>query len=118
MVFAVYMFTKFLAGTFIASKILFNLLIIKLSVYLINLGSHATFLGLINSYVHVIMYFYYFLTSFKPELKQSLWWKKHITQLQMVSSYVCIKLNAEIGPWDIRMIHRGFLKNEYKIMIF
>lgn len=30
------------------------------------------------------MYGYYFLTSFKPELKNSLWWKKHITQIQLV----------------------------------
>ncbi|XP_055636676.1 elongation of very long chain fatty acids protein AAEL008004-like [Toxorhynchites rutilus septentrionalis] len=46
-------------------------------------GSHATLLGLINSFVHVIMYFYYFLTSFRPELKNSFWWKKHITQVQL-----------------------------------
>lgn len=30
------------------------------------------------------MYSYYFLTSFKPELKYSIWWKKHITQIQLV----------------------------------
>lgn len=33
------------------------------------------------------MYTYYFLTAFKPELKQSFWWKKHITQVQLVSHY-------------------------------
>uniref|UniRef100_A0A182PR35 Elongation of very long chain fatty acids protein n=1 Tax=Anopheles epiroticus TaxID=199890 RepID=A0A182PR35_9DIPT len=60
MVAATYIFTKFLAG------------------------SHATLLGLINSFVHVIMYFYYFLTSFKPELKKSIWWKRHITQVQLI----------------------------------
>lgn len=42
-------------------------------------------LGLLNCFVHVIMYSYYFLTSFNPELKRSAWWKKHITQLQLVS---------------------------------
>lgn len=51
-------------------------------------GSHATLLGLINSWVHVIMYFYYFLTSFRPELKNSLWWKKHITQVQLVGTHI------------------------------
>lgn len=50
-------------------------------------GSHVTLLGLINSLVHVIMYTYYFLTAFKPELKTSLWWKKHITQVQLVSVF-------------------------------
>ena len=57
-------------GTFISCKFL--------------TGSHATLLGLINAWVHVVMYTYYFLTAFKPELKQSFWWKKHITQMQLV----------------------------------
>lgn len=47
-------------------------------------GGPATMLGIINGIVHVVMYFYYFLTAFKPELKQSIWWKKHITQLQLL----------------------------------
>jgi len=47
-------------------------------------GGHAAMVGILNTFVHIVMYFYYFLTSFKPELKQSMWWKKHITQLQMV----------------------------------
>jgi elongation of very long chain fatty acids protein 7 len=36
------------------------------------------------------MYSYYFLTSFRPELKQSLWWKKHITQVQMAQFTILI----------------------------
>lgn len=40
-------------------------------------------IGIVNTFVHAIMYFYYFLTAFKPELKHSIWWKKHITQLQI-----------------------------------
>lgn len=48
-------------------------------------GSHGTLLGVINAFVHVIMYSYYFLTSYRPELRDSLWWKKHITQIQLVS---------------------------------
>lgn len=47
-------------------------------------GGPITMLGIVNTLTHAIMYFYYFLTAFKPELKQSIWWKKHITQLQMV----------------------------------
>lgn len=46
-------------------------------------GGHGLLLGLVNVYVHAFMYFYYFLTAFKLELKQSIW-KKHITQFQMV----------------------------------
>lgn len=46
-------------------------------------GGHSVFTGWINSFVHVIMYFYYFLTSIDAKYKQSSW-KKYITQLQMV----------------------------------
>lgn len=30
------------------------------------------------------MYSYYFMTSFRPELKQSMWWKRYITQVQLI----------------------------------
>ncbi|XP_070504033.1 very long chain fatty acid elongase AAEL008004-like [Chironomus tepperi] len=53
-------------------------------------GGQPLSLGIINSFVHVIMYGYYFLTSFKPELKKSIWWKKHITQIQMIQFAVLI----------------------------
>ncbi|XP_031626369.1 elongation of very long chain fatty acids protein AAEL008004-like [Contarinia nasturtii] len=53
-------------------------------------GSHGTLLGVINSYVHVIMYSYYLLTSYRPELKNSLWWKKHITQIQLIQFGVLV----------------------------
>lgn len=53
-------------------------------------GSHGTLLGIINSYVHVVMYTYYFLTSYKPELKKSLWWKKHITHIQLAQFAILV----------------------------
>lgn len=46
-------------------------------------GGHSVFTGLINSFVHVIMYFYYYLTSVDSKYKQS-FFKKYITILQMV----------------------------------
>lgn len=47
-------------------------------------GGQSVFMGVINSFVHVIMYLYYYLTSVDNKYKQSSW-KKYITQLQMVS---------------------------------
>ncbi|CRL05708.1 CLUMA_CG018739, isoform A [Clunio marinus] len=47
-------------------------------------GGPGAVLAVINIFVHVIMYFYYFITAFKPELKKSIWWKKYITQLQII----------------------------------
>lgn len=47
-------------------------------------GGHGIILGILNTFVHVIMYFYYFLTSVSPKIKQSIWWKKYITQVQII----------------------------------
>ncbi|CAH1104243.1 unnamed protein product [Psylliodes chrysocephalus] len=48
-------------------------------------GGHGTLLGLINCFIHVIMYSYYFLSSLGPQYQKYLWWKKHVTALQMVN---------------------------------
>jgi len=46
------------------------------------------FTGIINSFVHIIMYTYYLLAALLPhhQHKRYLWWKKYITTLQMVRS--------------------------------
>lgn len=55
-------------------------------------GGPVVPLGTINAFVHVVMYFYYFLCGFKPELKQSIWWKKHITQIQLMQFSILMVL--------------------------
>ncbi|XP_015430291.1 PREDICTED: elongation of very long chain fatty acids protein AAEL008004-like [Dufourea novaeangliae] len=47
-------------------------------------GGHGTFIGVINSFVHIIMYTYYLLAALLPQYQKYLWWKKYITTLQMV----------------------------------
>lgn len=47
-------------------------------------GGHGTLLGLINSFIHVLMYMYYMLSAI-PSLQKFLWWKKYLTTLQIVS---------------------------------
>lgn len=49
-------------------------------------GGHGSIVGFLNTVVHAIMYSYYFVTSMWPEYKKNLWWKKYITQLQMVNN--------------------------------
>ncbi|KAK4875912.1 hypothetical protein RN001_012334 [Aquatica leii] len=46
-------------------------------------GGHGLFIGCINSFVHVVMYFYYLLTAWDKKYKENIWWKKHLTQLQI-----------------------------------
>ena len=48
-------------------------------------GGAAFFGAMLNSGVHVIMYFYYFLAGMGPEYKKYLWWKKYVTKIQLVS---------------------------------
>jgi len=38
----------------------------------------------INSFVHCVMYSYYFLAALGPTVRRYLWWKRYLTQLQMV----------------------------------
>ncbi|XP_060659637.1 elongation of very long chain fatty acids protein F-like isoform X1 [Drosophila nasuta] len=47
-------------------------------------GGQYTTLGFLNTGVHAVMYFYYFISARYPELKGSFWWKKYITKLQLL----------------------------------
>jgi elongation of very long chain fatty acids protein 4 len=46
-------------------------------------GGQAYFSATINCFVHVVMYSYYFITTF--EGYRDVWWKKYITHMQLVS---------------------------------
>jgi elongation of very long chain fatty acids protein 7 len=47
-------------------------------------GGHESFGALFNVFVHVIMYTYYFFAAFGPRFQKYLWWKRHLTMLQMI----------------------------------
>ncbi|XP_074594587.1 very long chain fatty acid elongase 7-like [Brevipalpus obovatus] len=44
----------------------------------------AAFFPFINSFVHTIMYCYYGLSTLGPQWRPYLWWKKYLTQLQIL----------------------------------
>lgn len=46
-------------------------------------GEQAIFVGLVNSMVHVIMYFYYMVAAMGPKYQKYLWWKKYLTWIQL-----------------------------------
>ncbi|XP_031349785.1 elongation of very long chain fatty acids protein AAEL008004-like isoform X2 [Photinus pyralis] len=56
-------------------------------------GGHSTFFGFLNSFVHIVMYFYYLLAAIGPQMQKYLWWKKYLTTLQMVQ-FVLIMVHA------------------------
>lgn len=47
-------------------------------------GGHSTFFAFINSFVHILMYTYYGLAAIGPHMNKYLFWKKHMTSIQMV----------------------------------
>lgn len=40
--------------------------------------------GVLNCLVHAIMYGYYLVSAINENVKRSIWWKKYITQVQMI----------------------------------
>lgn len=47
-------------------------------------GGQSFFHPMLNCAVHVVMYTYYGLAALGPSLQPYLWWKKHLTKLQLV----------------------------------
>jgi len=48
-------------------------------------GGHSTFFALLNTFVHIIMYFYYMISAMGPKYQKYIWWKKYLTTFQMVT---------------------------------
>ncbi|XP_053672788.1 elongation of very long chain fatty acids protein 4 [Anopheles nili] len=46
-------------------------------------GMHAAFIGVLNSFVHIIMYSYYLIAALGPRYQKYLWWKRYLTTLQL-----------------------------------
>ncbi|GJQ76033.1 hypothetical protein Trydic_g18086 [Trypoxylus dichotomus] len=56
-------------------------------------GGHSTFFGFLNTFVHIIMYTYYFFAALGPQYQKYLWWKKYLTALQMIQ-FVLVMVHA------------------------
>uniref|UniRef100_A0A3Q3WQG1 Elongation of very long chain fatty acids protein n=1 Tax=Mola mola TaxID=94237 RepID=A0A3Q3WQG1_MOLML len=59
---------------------------------------HSYFGPALNSLVHVVMYSYYGLSAF-PSIRPYLWWKKHITQLQLVQFFATMSHSLCAVMW-------------------
>ncbi|EEB17942.1 predicted protein [Pediculus humanus corporis] len=47
-------------------------------------GGHSTFFAFLNTFVHIVMYFYYMVSAMGPKYQKYIWWKKYLTTFQMV----------------------------------
>ncbi|KAJ6224296.1 hypothetical protein RDWZM_002841 [Blomia tropicalis] len=58
----------------------------------VKIAPQAPVIGLFlmfNTLIHSVMYLYYALASFGPTIQKYLWWKKYITQLQLLQFACC-----------------------------
>ncbi|XP_015607876.1 elongation of very long chain fatty acids protein AAEL008004 [Cephus cinctus] len=74
-------------------------------------GGHGTFIGVINSFVHIVMYTYYLLAAMLPQYQKYFWWKKYITTLQMgqfclafLHSFQLLIYDCEYPRWSLILI--------------
>ncbi|KAJ9601426.1 hypothetical protein L9F63_000450 [Diploptera punctata] len=51
-------------------------------------GGQAYVSAALNSFVHIIMYCYYLLSAMGPSWQPYLWWKKYLTQMQLIQFFV------------------------------
>ncbi|XP_078481362.1 very long chain fatty acid elongase 4-like [Ciona intestinalis] len=61
-------------------------------------GGQSFFIGMLNSFVHVVMYAYYGLTCFGPQVQKYLWWKKYLTMFQL-TQFVAIFVHCSYNLW-------------------
>lgn len=74
-------------------------------------GYTVAFFPFINTFVHTIMYMYYFLATFGPSVQPYLWWKKYLTSLQ-IAQFVLILIQLATIPLSTNekcQYPRGFL---------
>jgi peptidoglycan biosynthesis protein MviN/MurJ (putative lipid II flippase) len=74
-------------------------------------GPQLIIIGMINSIVHVIMYFYYLIAALGPKYKKYLGWKKHLTRLQIFQFILVIVYFASI------LIRQCHLHNNVTVML-
>ncbi|CAH2231205.1 elongation of very long chain fatty acids protein 7-like [Pararge aegeria] len=56
-------------------------------------GGQASIMATLNSFVHAVMYTYYYLAAFGDKYKKYLWWKRHVTELQLFQ-FIVVGLHA------------------------
>uniref|UniRef100_A0AAG5D3A3 Elongation of very long chain fatty acids protein n=1 Tax=Anopheles atroparvus TaxID=41427 RepID=A0AAG5D3A3_ANOAO len=84
-------------------------------------GGHVLMLGLWNTFVHAIMYFYYFLTSLGS--KQDIWWKKYLTRLQLaqfihLAFHFGRPLSTKNCEFPLFWLWYGFLQAIFVLVLF
>ncbi|XP_022177785.1 elongation of very long chain fatty acids protein 4-like [Myzus persicae] len=63
-------------------------------------GEQLIFGGIINSFIHTVMYSYYFLSALGPHMQKYLWWKKYLTRMQIIQFLSIMAYNAGLYSFN------------------
>lgn len=59
---------------------------------------------MLNSFVHIVMYFYYMVAAMGPKYQKFIWWKKYLTTFQMVCEHFALSFWLK----DLKKIFENF----------
>lgn len=59
-------------------------------------GGSAIIPIVVNSLVHVLMYAYYALSAMGPQIQKYLWWKRYLTQIQLIQFMVGVAIGIHL----------------------
>ena len=60
-----------------------------------------------NSFIHTIMYAYYGFSACGDTFKKYLWWKKYLTQLQLIQ-FVAVMVHSAVNIYSDCSFPKGF----------
>ncbi|XP_055714737.1 elongation of very long chain fatty acids protein 7-like [Phlebotomus papatasi] len=66
-------------------------------------GPQFLVIGFLNSFVHIVMYFYYMIAAMGPKYQRFLWWKKYLTTLQLAQFCVMLCYLTMIALMDSKL---------------
>jgi len=66
-------------------------------------GGHSSFMALLNSLVHIVMYTYYGVSALGPQYRKYLWWKRYLTKMQITQFILVIIHEAQIAFIDCKV---------------
>ncbi|KAH8264282.1 hypothetical protein KR038_005933 [Drosophila bunnanda] len=66
-------------------------------------GEQGVIIGILNSGVHIIMYFYYMVAAMGPQYQKYLWWKKYMTSIQLIQFVLILGYMLAVGAKGCNM---------------
>lgn len=63
-------------------------------------------IGALNSFVHILMYFYYMVAAMGPKYQKFIWWKKYMTWIQLTQFGLMLFYLAMVTAFNCKKFHK------------